>query len=517
MIRLTRTLHSIVLFTLAVMLLCSPLTASADHHVKFPSHVKHIILFVGDGMHLEHETATSRYLFGESYGLSFHKMPYRTSVTTWDVSAYNKYAASQAAPLYNPFYVIPSTGYNPDKGGAAPYPLQTSGIDEAYNKFAATDSASAATAMATGYKTDDGNLAWLPGDPANGSLKTIAEMLREEKGFSIGVVSTVPLTHATPAGFVSHNVSRNNYHAIGSEIIHQVKPDVVIGGGHPVGGTGYLSTADYNYLKSAANTEYLFVERQTGVDGGASILKGAKDAVKSGKKLFGLFGGAGGNFESPVPSDTPGAPAIARGSIENPLLKDATVAALKVLSKDKQGFFVMIEQGDIDWANHANDYARMIGTTWDLDEAVKAAIDFVNKPGDDITWDNTLLIVTSDHSNSYMRAQNLGKGNLPAQIAKPGDYTCPTGTYCGSFVYPEGNVYYGSGAHTNEPVRLYSAGKGHQLFKKYEGDWYPCTKLIDNTHIFHVMTEAAGIPRESPLDVFVEMGEDCSAGCPANN
>ena len=65
--------------------------------------------------------------------------------------------------------------------------------------------------MSTGYKTDDGNLAWLPGDPAGGSLTTIAERLRADEGFSIGVVSTVPFSHATPAAFVSHNVSRNNY------------------------------------------------------------------------------------------------------------------------------------------------------------------------------------------------------------------------------------------------------------------------------------------------------------------
>ncbi len=495
----------------SVTFLAGALPADA-RQPKEPKTAKHIILFIGDGMQLEHEVATSRYLYGNNYRLSFHNLPYRTNVTTWDVTTYNKYAPSVPAPVYNPAYVLPATGYDMDKGGAAPYPLQTTGLDEAYLKFAATDSASAATAIATGYKTDDGNLAWLSGDPADGALKTIAEQLREEKGYSIGLVTTVPFTHATPAGFVSHNVSRNNYHAIGAEIIHQVEPEVVIGGGFPFGGAhGYISEGDYAFLKSPANTEYLYVERTSGVDGGTAILDGAKDAISQGKKLFGLFGGNGGNFESPVPSDTPGSPRIVRGSLENPLLKDATVAALKVVSQDKDGFFLMIEQGDIDWANHANDYARMIGTTWDLHEAVKAAVAFVNKPKDDITWDNTLLIVSSDHSNSYLRiSDDVVKGDLPYQIAKPGDFVCPSGSYCGSFLYPDGDVYYGSGSHTNEPVRLYAYGKGHQLFRKYEGDWYPCTKLIDNTHIYHVMAEAAGIPQESPLDVFVEMPDSCN-------
>jgi len=97
-----------------------------------------------------------------------------------------------------------------------------------------------------------------------------------------------------------------------------------------------------------------------------------------------------------------------------------------VLSQDPNGFFLMIEQGDIDWANHANDYQRMIGTTWDLHEAVQTAIDYVNRPGDGIKWSNTLLLVTSDHANSYMRLDDnkkLGAGDLPQQ----------DGTGCGSF------------------------------------------------------------------------------------
>ena len=60
----------------------------------------------------------------------------------------------------------------------------------------------------------------------------------------------------------------------------------------------------------------------------------------------------------------------------------------------------------IDWANHANDFRRLIGTMWDLDEAVRAAVAFIERPDDDITWANTLLIVTADHGNSddmYMR------------------------------------------------------------------------------------------------------------------
>lgn len=147
-------------------------------------------------------------------------------------------------------------------------------------------------------KTDDGNIAWAPGDPANGALTTIAELLRKEKGFSIGVVSTGPFTHATPAAHVSHNKSRNNYTDIANEIIRTIQPEVVIGGGYPgAGGTGkynYIGKEEYDLLKNPdPASPYRFVEREPGVDGSVSVLEAAHDAAEQGKKLFGLFGGSG--------------------------------------------------------------------------------------------------------------------------------------------------------------------------------------------------------------------------------
>jgi alkaline phosphatase len=180
---------------------------------------------------------------------------------------------------------------------------------------------------------------------------------------------------------------------------------------------------------------------------------------------------------------------VYRSNIENPTLKDATMAALEVLSHDPDGFFVMIEQGDIDWANHANDFPWMIGTFWDLNNAVKAAVDFVDNPFDDVDWDNTLLIVTSDHSNSYMRnVQKLAKGDLPgaAEIQK--------GYVPGSPLAPEVKVTYSTGGHTNELTSLYAHGsQAEPLFKKYEGTWYPGTNILDNTQLYKVMVDAAGV------------------------
>ena len=166
----------------------------------------------------------------------------------------------------------------------------------------------------------------------------------------------------------------------------------------------------------------------------------------------------------------------------------------------------MFEQGDNDWANHTNDYKRMIGTMWDLDNAVREAIAFVDQPDDNIDWTNTLLIVTADHGNSLMRfVKPLGRGELPRQVDAASS-PCYT-EYCGKYLYPDNEVQYGSGRHTNELVRLYALGKGVDLFEKFEGSWYPGTQLIDNTHIFHVMLQAAGLTRPNDNRIINEISK----------
>jgi alkaline phosphatase len=467
--------------------------------------IRHLILFIGDGMQMAHEVAASRYLYGVDDGLEFHSFPLQQDVATWDVTTYNYWAKRRGELPYDPNRILPWLGYNPGEGGTRPEALRKDNAYQgprlAYLAAAATDSAAAATAWSTGFKTDDGNIAWLSGDPADGALTTLAERLRREKGFSIGVVSTVPFSHATPAAHVSHNVDRDNYAAIAAEILRRFQPEVVIGGGHPkwTGKYTYLSEADYAALKADGLGEtYVFAERRQGADAAAALLAAAGTAAKSGKKLLGLFGGADGNFESPLSVDNPGAPEVNPATRENPLLKDCVSAALTVLSRDPEGFFVLFEQGDIDWANHANDFRRLIGTMWDLDEAVRAAVAFIERPGDDITWANTLLIVTADHGNSGMRlVEPLGVGDLPQQV-KTVISPCLSG-YCDSYAYPEGNLTYASGSHTNELVRLYAVGSGLSLFGPYQGAWYPGTRIIDNTHIFHVMAAAAGLSHPSGI------------------
>ncbi len=440
---------------------------------------RHVILVIGDGMQLAHEISASRYLFGTDNGLSFHKFPVKTSCTTWDVTTYNAYAQRAAKPNYSPLSFDPSLGYDPAQGGTKPYPLQADGPGTvAYLLTGATDSASAATAMSTGKKTDGGNIAWLPGDPANGALETSAERLRRQRGMAIGVVSTVPFNHATPAAWIAHNVSRNNYEAIGLEIIQRTMPEVVIGGGY--NSPDYKGSAMDAAL--VADSDWTYVKRTAGVDGGQALLAAAEASKKSGKRLFGLFGApASGNFESPTPAHAPGNPSVTRVTQENPSLSQASIAAIQRLASDPDGFFLTIEQGDIDWANHANDFSRMIGTVWDLDETVKAILAYVDQPGDALDWSNTTVLVTSDHGNSLLRLpQTLGKGVLPKQLASGN-----------SFTYPDGDVTYGTGNHTNELVGVYAIGASAWSVYNYEGI-YNGLPIIENSSLYQWTFDAAG-------------------------
>jgi alkaline phosphatase len=472
---------------------------------------RNIILFIGDGMQLAHETAASNYLYGEDSALVWHAFPYRNFVTTWNIDAYDTYAAAQGGAAYAPDNFDPILGYDPGKGGDKPYPL-SSDSKSIFEYFfpgshpsspanlrsgPATDSAAAATAMATGEKVRKARLSWRQTTENGEALVTISELIRSRNGASIGIVSTVPFSHATPAAFASHNINRNNFYTgrqdfeglgIADEILTVIMPDVVIGGGHPAWdnpgfntSTGFISQELYDNAKKSE--AYYFVERTPGMDGARLLAEGAGAAAQSGKKLFALFGGKGGNFEPPVPANAPGSPRIDRATQENPLLGHAITATLQVLSGNPRGFFVLAEQGDIDWANHANNFSAMIGTVWDLDQAVRAAISFVDRPGDSVDWDNTLLIVTADHANSFMRlnpGKRLGPGQLPEQECD--GKTCR---------YPDGTVKYYTGGHTNELVSIYAMGAGLELFAKYEGAWYPGTRLLDNTHIFAVMQDAA--------------------------
>lgn len=480
-----------------------------------PPSAQHIILVIGDGMQLAHEHAASRYLYGADNGLIWHSFSVQAYVTTWDVDTYNRFAWHRQQPPFDPATAIHQLGYDPEQGGTAPYPIDPAchdtyflrklpeyGHDNDGLTIPATDSAAAATAMATGMKTDSGKIAWRTNTDSDGQLITIAELMRSRKNAAIGIVSTVPFSHATPAAFVSHNIHRYNYYTgyngysglgIADEIITLTKPEVVIGGGHPAysnplwkADKGFISQQLYTTL--VHSNEYIFVERKANRNGATVLKEAAERAAANGKKLFGLFGGETGYFDGAMAKHQPDTPVIEHSHGENPALSDAVGAALTVLSADNDGFFLLVEQGDIDWANHQNDYRWMVTAVTDLERAVQAIIAYVDRPDDALDWSNTLLIVTTDHANSYMRFKDEDKlvaGSLPRQERD-----------CDSWTYPDGEITYATYTHTNEPVTLYATGSAACLFNQYKGNRYGDDMIIDNTDIYRVIREATHLNTE---------------------
>lgn len=495
--------------------------------------VKHVILFIADGTGYNSHVAGSRYLTGLDNGLSYQAFEKSTNVTTWDANTYGRHKAQTEGwipekgideaviteylvGLYDPQAddFNPSFGYDIALGGIAPYPETPRQGDEYFTEVlwgsaAHTGSGSAATAMATGVKTQYHKLSYKIGNPENGELTTIAEKLRDQKGFAIGTVSTVPFNHATPAAFVVHNPERDNFSAesnkfgdryIAEEIVRVAKPDVVIAAGqkpatNPFNKTVTVYMPDSLKAELMADETYEFVEGVEGVDGGDSLQAAAERAVKNGTKLWGLFGDyedyLGTQFQPQVPEHNPGNPTFSRENEQDPTLSDAVNAALTVLSQDKDGFFAIIEQGDIDWGNHVEEYNQVVGGIYDLHMAVKAATDFVERPGDDIDWNNTVIIVTSDHANGYQHFNPdmlLGMGDIPEQING--------GIYGIGGVYPNGEVTYDTVkpfSHTNELVKLYATGAQTDKLNKYIGLMYPGTDIMDNTQIAMFLEEVTSV------------------------
>ena len=454
------------------------------NRVQSESGRRHIILMIGDGMPLVSEVATSRYLHGTDYGLSFQALPHRSFVTTWDVDVYNARADEFGVDHYSAESFDPTVGYNPELGGKAPYPIvdDTDAIREyfSYGGWIYPDSASTATAMSTGIKTNSGAIAWLPGAGDQGAIETSAELLRRVYGMSIGLVTTVPFSHATPAGFFSHNPSRGNYTSIANEILNVVRPEVVIGGGYQ--NSGYYDEMDLE--RAVASNDWIFSHWEEGVDSNDALLAASVRANQANKRLLGIYGGGDrADHIVPIPANAPGNPQVDDSMLDRPTLPNASIAALEVLSRDPDGFFLLIEQGHIDWANHAQDFNGMIGCVWELDQAVQAVTQFVDRPDDEVDWSNTTLIVTADHSNGYMRfGRTMGKGELRREV---------TDTSSGTVSYPDGEVtYFSPGTHTSELVDVYAKGFAAAKIHDYEYV-YPGCKIMDDASIYRLTLDAA--------------------------
>ena len=302
---------------------------------------KYVFLFIGDGMSYPQIQSTSDFLGAlddEDY---------------WQ--AQPSLDDNQGAILDGPEYL---NFMNFEAAGSA--------VTYDSNSFA-PDSASTATSIATGYKTYSGSIN--VDETGTISYETIAEKLRDQKDWEIGVITSVNLNHATPAAFYAHQASRSSYYEIGLELVAS-DFDYFAGGGllDPTGSEGdqedlYALAAEAGYTVARTHAEAEAVDAST-----EKALLIDEDLADSDAMAYELD-----------------------RTDDMWSLADYVEKGIEVLDNDT-GFFLMCEGGKIDWACHANDAASTIHDTKALADAVQVAIDFAAEHPEE-----TLILVTGDH------------------------------------------------------------------------------------------------------------------------
>jgi alkaline phosphatase len=300
------------------------------------------------------------------------------------------------------------------------YPIGRSKV----SPHAYTDSSSSATSMTSGVKIFNGSVNV---SPTLDKTETIALWVQKEKGMSVGAVTSVPISHATPAAAYAHNVSRDDFQDLTRDMIglpsiaHPKEPlpglDVVIGGGwgettdsntgqgqNFIPGNRYLVDEDREAIQSRTDRRYT-VAMRTSEKSGRKVLEQATDtAITNGTRLLGFFGvtkghlpfrTANGDFK-PV-QDVRDAEVYSSADVdENPVLSDMARSALRVLERNPKGFWLLVEAGDVDWANHANNIDNSIGAVLSGEAAVAEIFKWVEQHD---AWKETLVIVTADHGH----------------------------------------------------------------------------------------------------------------------
>ena len=369
---------------------------------------KYVILMIGDGMGFEQVKSASIFAYGEDGQLAMQSLPVKGSVRTWPVQ---------------------------------PKKSDTPG------KMLITDSAASATAIATGVKVNNGVISKrIPGDGKD--LKTILEKYRNA-GRKTGLVTTVFITHATPAGFGGHAEKRGNYAEIGKVMLEKTRPNVLYGGSCGKMTDEAIIQADYGIVSNRREMQKLDpakVDHVVGRFGPGYMPMEFSGRAKNAPGYEWQAGVKKGDEYNYKPNPGPGFDTL-------PHLSEMTKSALEILQAGDKGFFLMVEGGQIDSAGHANHLANNIHETLEFDKSVKAVMDWA-KGRDDV-----LILVTADHETGGLKVvKSNGKGKWP-------------------------EVTWSTGGHTGAEVPIFAWGQGAELF----------TGKMDNTDISKRITQAGGV------------------------
>ncbi len=262
-----------------------------------------------------------------------------------------------------------------------------------------TDSAAGGTALACGIKTRNGMIGQAPDSTDVKSILHVAS----ENGLATGVVVACTVTHATPASFVAHEPSRKMDKEIAADFL-DTNIDVFIGGGR-------------KYFEKSIHKRNLIEELKA--KGYQICLDEASLSNVQSGKVAGLL------YE-----DHPGK-AHERGN----MLPQSTQKALDILSKNKKGFFLMIEGSQIDWGGHQNDTNYLLEEMMDFNKTIAVVLEFAK------THPNTLVVITADHETGGMIIAD------------------------GNFATGEVTLKFTTGDHTGSPVPVYAYGPGAENFE----------------------------------------------------
>lgn len=327
-------------------LCCAACCLAAD-----PASPKYIFLFIGDGMSTPQRMIADEFARASGHGpLTINELPYHGTTRTCSANSL------------------------------------------------VTDSAAAATAIACGEKTNNGAI----GMSADGkrSLESVAEVARDH-GRKVGIVTSVTINHATPAGFYGHRTSRGMTYLLGLDLINSGFDYFGGGGFEPVGESQRNST-DYrgDLYELAAKAGYRIVSA-----------RGDFESLKPGcGKVF----ARGASHALPYFLD------MAEDDLK---LAEFVAKGIELLSDAPKGFFMMVEGGSIDWCGHANDAATNLNEVLQLDLAVREAMKFYREHPED-----TLIVVTGDHETGGMSMGFAGTGyamyvdRLVNQKCSPGKF-----------------------------------------------------------------------------------------------
>lgn len=239
-----------------------------------------------------------------------------------------------------------------------------------------TDSAAGGTALSSGVKTFNGAIGV---DVNKKPVKTILEEA-EEKGFATGLVSTSAITHATPASFIAHQISRNMYEEIAADFL-KTDIDVFIGGG----------LDHFTKRKDGKNLVQELEQKGYAVETSWGNLKNINKGPVAG-------------LLAPLH--------MGRVSERGDILPKATDKAIEILDKNKKGFFLMVEGSQIDWGGHANSTVYIVEDMLDFDQTIGEVLKFATNDGE------TLVVITADHETGgiALTGGNITTGEVKADF-----------------------------------------------------------------------------------------------------